>query len=132
MIQLIFFIELIFSKRKTCSGIWNYDGKGENLNTSMQHQTCAKMRRILQKIVLLCYKLMFERYELAFFFFLEHNNRSIYAFSLVLLLFQYFAFCILIILNRYRTFKVKDFKILILFIVRLRPNMPICRAVINF
>ena len=39
-------------EKKTCSRILIYDVKLENVNTSMQQQTCAKTRPILQKLLL--------------------------------------------------------------------------------
>ena len=52
MLQLIIYRPNFRQERKACSRIWNCDVKGENVNTSMQHQTYARMITILQRFLL--------------------------------------------------------------------------------
>ena len=49
MVQLILFIDLTFLKKKRSLGIWNNFVKAENVDTSIQHQACTKMKSILDK-----------------------------------------------------------------------------------
>ena len=48
----LFYRPNFLHEKKTCSRILIYDVKVENVNTSIQHQTCAKTRPILQKLLL--------------------------------------------------------------------------------